>query len=187
MILEAFEKVLASKWGEFLVSDTEEENERTTHPVALAYMALEQNSDNVHDGEVIITPGLEIHWQVLEKEYSISRRAAEVLMILARKYPSVVKVKASDEGHRQFDLHEFEAGLDELADAGVLDKSENDGYLEYELSHDLLASVIFECSYSELWEDTQSARKSRNLLWSSNLEKQMGKLFDDLEDDDTPL
>lgn len=188
MILEAFEKVLASKWGEFLVPDTDEgENERMTHTVALAFMALEQNSDNVLDGEVTVKPGLEKHWQVLEEEYSISRKAAEVLMILARKYPSVVKVKVPCEDQKQINFREFEAGLEELADAGVLDKTEKDEYVEYELSHDLLASVIFECSFSELWKETQSTRKTRYLLWSSNLEKQLGKLFDDVEDDDTPL
>lgn len=188
MILEAFEKVLASKWGEFLVPDTDEEgNERTNHPVALAFMALEQNSDEVHGDEVTITPGLEKHWQVLEKEYSISRRAAEVLMILARKYPSVVKVKAPCDELGQIDFREFEAGLEELADAGVLNKTEKNGYMEYELSHDLLASVIFGRNFSQSWKETQSARKSREFHWSSNIEKQIGKMFDDLEDDDTPL
>lgn len=187
MILEAFENVLASKWGEFLIPDTdEEENKPVTHPVALAIMALEKDSDNVHDGEVAITPGLDKYWQVLEKEYSISRRAAEVLMILARKYPSVVKVKAQCKEQRQVNFREFEAGLEELADAGVLDKTEKDEFIEYELSHDLLASVIFECNFSELWKETQSARKTRKLLWSSNLEKQIGKMFDDMETDDTP-
>lgn len=165
MILEAFEKVLASKWGEFLVPEMEEEgNNPEIHPVAMAFMALEQSSDDIRDGEVAITPRLEKHWRVLEQEYSISRRAAEVLMILARKYPSVVRIRGNDSKVTSIGFRWFESGLEELTDAGVLDKTEEEGLVEYELSHDLLASAVFGKNFTELWKETQGLRATRRLL-----------------------
>lgn len=166
MILEEFEKVLASKWEEYIIhEEPEDERKPRTHPVPVAFMVLEKISDDVIDGEVVINNENDKYWQVLEREYSISRHAAEVLMILARKYPSVVKINHNNRDNSA-GRKVFEDGLIELATAGVLDKRNNNGHIEYELSHDLLASVVFEENFSELWKETQSLRSIAK-MWRS--------------------
>lgn len=184
MIIKEFELKLASRWGEYLLFETlEAARKPRTNPVSVAFRILENAADVVTYGEVIVDGGLEQYWRVLEKEYSVSRMAVNALMILARKYPSVEKVK--DDGKtRNLDSRLFEKCLEELTRAGVLDSTRKDDGIEYELSHDLLSSVVFEKNFAEMWKKTRLARlKRKNNSFPYDIEKHVGELFDQMDDD----
>lgn len=185
MIIKEFELKLASRWGEFRLFDTfEAARKPRTNPVSVAFAILENAEDRVDDGKVIVDESLEKHWQVLEKEYSISRTAAGVLMILARKFPAFLSVKMGDyRKTRNIDFQVFDDGLEELTRAGVLDKTRKADCIEYELSHDLLSSVVFEKSFAEMRNKTQEAQseKKKDRL-RDIMEKHAGDLFDHMDD-----
>ena len=185
MIIKEFELKLASRWGEFRLFDTfEAARKPRTNPVSVAFASLENAEDRVDDGKVIVDESLEKHWQVLEKEYSISRTAAGVLMILARKFPAFLNVKMGDyRKTRSIDFQVFDDGLEELTKAGVLDKTRKADCIEYELSHDLLSSVVFEKSFAEMRNKTQEARsKEKEDMLRDIMEKHAGDLFDHMDD-----
>ena len=157
MIIKEFEKALEQDWGEFVIDDDFEEGlgeefqeggtaaERPARrPVAEAFTALEEC------------------WRVLEEEYSISRGAAVVLMVLAGRFPAAVMVKRPGGGSAEY--RQFTAGLRELVAAGVLtERKAADGDV-YELSHDLLASAAFGEDFAALRAETLSYRASAALL-----------------------
>lgn len=164
MILNEFEKMMSRKWEEFILWDsTEKKRLFYSRPLPLAFMELESAGVRDRSGEVVINSELEKHWNVIMQEYSISRQAAEVLMFIARRYPTVVKLKVRpDKVNRDYQI--IKEGLDELTNAGVVDKKSTEAIEDYELSHDLLASVVFGRNFAQMWKETQRLRSTRRLL-----------------------
>lgn len=153
MILEAFEKELYSKWEEFIVwNSSDQKRSFYSLPLPLAFSALEHINDEGSNGEVIIDPELEKHWDVIMREYSISRNAAEALMFLSKQCPMDLSSCVLKES------------LDELAKAGVVDVKTAAEACEYVLSHDFLRSVVFGSDFAEMWKETQRLRSTRKRM-----------------------
>lgn len=164
MILNEFEKEFSSKWGEFKIWESaKQKKEFYSQPLPLAFAELDAVGIRVKGGKVIIDSEMEKHWDVIMKEYSISRLAAEVLMYAVRKFPSSVRI-ATGSGHSNLDCDIIKNGLDELTEAGVVDRKRVCAMDNYELSHDLLASVVLGRNFAEMWADTQKLRSTRKLL-----------------------
>lgn len=161
MILDAFQKKLSAKWDEFIIWDSMDQKRLFySRPLPLAFSELEFVEGEGNNGEVVIAPALEKHWEVIMREYSISRNAAEVLLFIARKNTLVIKINNTTK-NENVNFIVFKDGLDELEKAGVVDIKTIAGTSEYELSHDLLASVVLGKNFERLWEETQCLRIRR--------------------------
>lgn len=164
MIHKAFQQELSARWEEAVMWDSLDQKQLfTSKPLPLAFSELEYAKDEGDNGEVIIAPELKKHWDVIMREYSISRTAAEVLLFMSRQDPLVIKVRTTMK-QESVNFIVFKEGLDELVNAGVVDIRTTGETCEYKLSHDLLASVVLGRDFGEMWKDTQKLRSTRRLM-----------------------